>query len=219
MVWRGIAPACPNQLEPDIASELHARGKRFGIGPVGHGRIGWWAAANTESGTHKPTKGKETTADQSTQRDLLDLFGGWYPPVAELIETTPPGSILSTEVCDLPAQRTWGLGHITLLGDAIHPTTPNLGQGGCMAIEDALLLARCFQKYGAATRALRTYEHVRSSRTSAITKYSRFYGEVGHLNNAFAVMVRNRAMSWLPETLVQRAMRMVFDYDASIVRI
>ena len=35
---------------------------------------------------------------------------------------------------------------MTLLGDAIHPTTPNLGQGGCLAMEDALVLARCFRK-------------------------------------------------------------------------
>src|SRR4030095_5994724 len=108
---------------------------------------------------------------------------------------------------------------VTLLGDAIHPTTPNLGQGGCMAIEDALVLARCFQKYGLSPVALRTYEHVRYARTSAITNYSRLYGDVGHLKDEFAVKIRNRVMSLLPETLAQRVMRIVFDYDASKVRI
>jgi 2-polyprenyl-6-methoxyphenol hydroxylase-like FAD-dependent oxidoreductase len=219
LVWRGIAPVFPRQLEPNTACEIHDRGKRFGIGPVGHSRVGWWAAANTEPGTHVVTKGKEATAHHATQRELLDLFAGWYPPVVELIETTPPSSILRTEACDLPAQQPWGLGQVTLLGDAIHPTTPNLGQGGCMAIEDALVLARCFEKYGPSATALRTYEQVRYARTSGVTEYSRLYGAVGQLKGAFAVRVRNRVMSLLPETLVHRAMRIVFDYDASTVRI
>jgi 2-polyprenyl-6-methoxyphenol hydroxylase-like FAD-dependent oxidoreductase len=219
LVWRGIAPSCPSQLECDTAYEIHDRGKRFGIGPVGHGRVGWWAAANTDPGTHLPTQGKETTAHHGTQAELLDLLAGWYPPVVELIKTTSPGSILRTEACDVPAQQPWGLGHVTLLGDAIHPTTPNFGQGGCMAIEDALVLARCFERYGAATAALRTYEHVRYARTAAITHYSRLYGDVGHLRNPLAVKVRNQVMSLLPEVLVQQAMRIVFDYDASKVRI
>jgi 2-polyprenyl-6-methoxyphenol hydroxylase-like FAD-dependent oxidoreductase len=218
LVWRGIAPGLPRQLDHHTACEFHDRGKRFGIGPVGHGRVGWWAAANAAPG-NLLRKGKEATGHQGTQRELLDLFAGWYPPVVELIETTPPDSILRTEACDLPAQQPWGLGHVTLLGDAIHPTTPNLGQGGCMAIEDALVLARCFQKYGLSTAALRNYEHVRYARTSGITNYSRFYGDVGHLQSAAAVKARNRVMSLLPESLVQRVMRIVFNYDASKVRI
>jgi len=219
LVWRGISPVQPKELDSDVACELHDRGKRFGIGPVGHGRIGWWAAANTESGTHSLNRGKETTAHRATQSELLDLFAAWYPPVIELIETTPPDSILRTEACDLPAQQPWGLGHVTLLGDAIHPTTPNLGQGGCMAIEDALVLTRCLAKYDLSTTALRTYEHVRYARTSAITDYSHLYGAVGHWQNHLAVELRNRGMTLLPERLVQRAMRLVFDYDASRVRV
>ena len=219
LVWRGISPVQPKELDSDVACELHDRGKRFGIGPVGHGRIGWWAAANTESGSHSLNRGKETTAHHATQSELLELFAAWYPPVIELIETTPLDSILRTEACDLPAEQPWGLGRVTLLGDAIHPTTPNLGQGGCMAIEDALVLTRCFGKYGLAPAALRTYEHVRFARTRDITSYSRLYGAVGHLENGLAVKVRNRVMSLLPEPLVQRTMRLVFDYDASRVRI
>ena len=218
-VWRGISAIKPQELEPNVACELHDRGKRFGIGPVGHGKVGWWAAANPEPNTHLTSEGKETTAHHATQGELLELFTGWYPAVLELIANTPPDSILRTDAYDLPAQQPWGLGNVTLLGDAIHPTTPNLGQGGCMAIEDALVLTRCFVKYGLSATALRTYEHVRYARTSAIANYSRLYGAVGHLQNATAVNLRNRVMSLLPEPLVQRTMRLVFDYDAARVRI
>ncbi|CAN0839831.1 Monooxygenase 3 [Linum grandiflorum] len=33
-------------------------------------------------------------------------------------------------------------GNITVAGDAMHPMTPDLGQGGCCALEDAVVLGR-----------------------------------------------------------------------------
>src|SRR5262245_6241388 len=44
-VWRGISANVPSELPPATAIEFHGRGKRFGIGPVGLARLGWWASA------------------------------------------------------------------------------------------------------------------------------------------------------------------------------
>ena len=192
-VWRGISPVAPSAIATAAAIEIQGRGKRFGIGPVGLGRIGWWASANTPH------------ADE-----LLELFAGWYPPVLELIETTPASSILTTTACDRYANKIWGRGRMTLLGDAIHPTTPNLGQGGCLAMEDAFVLAHCFLKYGPCEQALRTYEHSRYSRTAALTKYSRYYGIIGQSENIWARALRRATLSLVPETLAQRLMQIVF---------
>ncbi|HKU73943.1 MAG TPA: FAD-dependent monooxygenase [Pyrinomonadaceae bacterium] len=191
-VWRGISPHLPNQIPPATAVELYGRGKRFGIGPVGLGRLGWWAAANAD-------------AD-----DLSSLFTGWYRPVLELIEATPKKSILKTPALDRDPVTTWGNGRMTLLGDAIHPTTPNLGQGGCLAIEDALVLAGCFEKYGATETALRNYERLRYQRTAALTKYSRYYGTVGQWENIWARGLRKTALALVPETIARRLMQIVF---------
>ena len=230
-VWRGIASTFPNLLEPGTAMEFHGRGKRFGIGPVGPGRTGWWAAVNRASSSDAMaeragdveirTHDENLSGSQphSTLHELLNLFDGWYRPVLELIEATSSNSILRTEAFDRPANRTWGTGRVTLLGDAIHPTTPNLGQGGCMAIEDALVIARCIHKYGVTEQALRTYEKVRHLRTAAVTRYSRGYGIVGQWENTFVASLRGRMLSLLPETLLRRLMRIVFDYDANQVRI
>ena len=196
-VWRGISPEVPNQLPPATAIELHGRGKRFGIGPVGLRRLGWWATAN----------------DVDTD-DLMLLFAGWYRPVLELIEATPKKSILKTRAMDREPINNWGSGRMTLLGDAIHPTTPNLGQGGCLAMEDALVLARCFEKYGAVEEALRRYERLRYKRTAAITKYSRYYGATGQWENVWARGLRKTALTLVPETVAQGLMRIVFDYDS-----
>jgi 2-polyprenyl-6-methoxyphenol hydroxylase-like FAD-dependent oxidoreductase len=230
-VWRGIASTFPNLLEPGTAMEFHGRGKRFGIGPVGPGRTGWWAAVNrarssdgmveragdVEIRTHDERSSE--SPPRSTQHELLNLFDGWYRPVPELIEATSSKSILRTQAFDRPANRTWGTGRVTLLGDAIHPTTPNLGQGGCMAIEDALVIARCIHKYGVTEQALRTYERVRYLRTAAVTRYSRRYGAIGQWENIVATGLRGQMLSLLPETLLRRLMRIVFDYDANEVRI
>jgi 2-polyprenyl-6-methoxyphenol hydroxylase-like FAD-dependent oxidoreductase len=201
-VWRGISPTIPSAISPATAIELHGSGKRFGIGPVGLGRLGWWASANA-----------------SNTDNLLRLFEGWYRPVLQLIEATPSSSILKTGAFDRPSTRTWGRGRTTLLGDAIHPTTPNLGQGGCLAMEDAMVLARCFGKYGAAEEALRNYERCRHKRTTALSSYSRYYGSVGQWENVLARGLRKTALSLVPGALARRVMQIVFDYDATKVHI
>ena len=202
-VWRGIAPEIAASIPTATAVEIHGRGKRFGIGPVGLGRVGWWASANAGPGTD----------------ELMHLFDGWYQPVLELIEATPSSTILKTGAFDRPSNRNWGSGRMTLLGDAIHPTTPNLGQGGCLAMEDAIVLARCFQKYGAVEDALRTYERCRYQRTSAVSTYSRYYGSVGQWENIWARGVRRTAFSLAPESLARRLMHIVFNYDATKIGI
>src|SRR5262249_12371880 len=55
MVWRGIATKVPSQLTASTAIEIHGQGRRFGIGPVGLGRIGWWASANENGGKTEAT--------------------------------------------------------------------------------------------------------------------------------------------------------------------
>jgi 2-polyprenyl-6-methoxyphenol hydroxylase-like FAD-dependent oxidoreductase len=217
IVWRGISGSVPKDIPYDAAVELHGAGKRFGIGPVGHGRVGWWAAANT---TVKGGSTQESMrSDTNSQEELLELFEGWYEPVLDLIQSTPPTSVLRTEACDRPSSTTWGRGRTTLLGDAIHPTTPNLGQGGCMAIEDSVVLARCFEKYGPGEAALRAYERRRYERTAAITSFSRIYGAIGQWENPWATGLRGRLISFFPEVVIKQLMKVVFEYDASRVRI
>jgi 2-polyprenyl-6-methoxyphenol hydroxylase-like FAD-dependent oxidoreductase len=198
-IWRGISPTI---LSAGTAFELYGCGKRFGIGPIGLGRTGWWATVNNNH------------AD-----DLSKLFAGWYRPVVELIETTPPSSILKTGAFDRLPVRNWGDGRMTMIGDAIHPTTPNLGQGGCLAMEDAVVLARCFEKHGAKEEALRRYERCRYKRTTMISRYSRYYGSIGQSENVLVRSMRRTALALVPEALALRLMQIFFDYDATATNV
>lgn len=233
--WRGVTDSPPSALTTDTAIDIYGRGKRFGIGPVGQGRIGWWATANQsglrlgdgETGRHGDPAGA-STSQPCDRQELLSLFDGWCEPVRELIQTTQSTSMVKNLVFDRPSTGQWGAGRVTLLGDAVHPTTPNLGQGGCLAIEDAVVLARSLNQHCPASRrhsltdietALRHYERLRYRRTTAIANYSRRYGAIGQWDGAGAARLRSATLSVLPRPLIQRLFQMIFSYEAYSVRV
>jgi 2-polyprenyl-6-methoxyphenol hydroxylase-like FAD-dependent oxidoreductase len=209
-VWRGVTNRVPKALPAATAIEIHGRGRRFGIGPVGHGRIGWWASAN-EIDAEQPA--------EIEQQALLRLFSDWCAPVEELISATSTETIVRNKAFDRPSSRSWGIGGITHLGDSIHPTTPNLGQGGCMAVEDAAVLARCLARDKDPAQAFRAYERCRYTRTAAIAGCSRIYGGIGQWESALAVWSRRVLLSSVPQALTHGLLKLIFDYDAFRVRI
>jgi len=252
--WRGVVASPSTSISPGTAYEIYGSGRRFGIGTLGSGKVGWWASANeslcnlsgrnqndkAERAASSTSENEEThtnksieSAEERTRAELLRLFDGWWEPVVELIRTTPLTSLIRNVVCDRAPVRKWGEGPMTLLGDAIHPITPNLGQGGCLAIEDAAVLARCLKKYASGVGpvagkelalspvsfALRRFESLRFARTAAIARYSRVYGVVGQWENRWAVQARSLILSSVPKGLAQRLFRAVFSYDAYAVSI
>jgi 2-polyprenyl-6-methoxyphenol hydroxylase-like FAD-dependent oxidoreductase len=210
-VWRGVARLEHAALPAGTASEIYGRGRRFGVGPVGLGRTGWWATAN------EPSDAAESAAEHAPK--LLRLFEGWCAPVRELIEATPSEAILRNAAHDRPAAARWGEGRVTMLGDAAHPMTPNFGQGGCVAVEDAAVLARCLAKYGDQRQALRIYESRRRARAAAVVRYSRRYGAFGQWHSRAATRLRARLLSSVPGPVGRRLLSLVFDYDAYAVRV
>ncbi len=77
-------------------------------------------------------------------RSLRTPIPIFAPDILTLIRNVPPGALFKWGLRDREPLKTWTLGRVTMLGDAAHPMTPFLGQGACMAIEDALLLGRAF---------------------------------------------------------------------------
>ncbi|KAK9987260.1 hypothetical protein SO802_032211 [Lithocarpus litseifolius] len=109
---------------------------------------------------------------------ILELFGYWCNEVITLIMETPEHMILQRDVYDRDMIYCWGIGRVTLLGDAAHPMLPNLGQGGCMAIEDCYQLVleldelaksgSDVQQSNEIVSTLRRYEKKRMFRVSAV---------------------------------------------------
>ena len=68
-------------------------------------------------------------------------FAGWIPEIHDLFDATSPEVVKRRPLFDrLPMIKGWVDGNVALMGDACHPTMPNLGQGGAMAIEDAYVV-------------------------------------------------------------------------------
>ncbi|KAA3461344.1 Zeaxanthin epoxidase (ZEP) (ABA1) isoform 3 [Gossypium australe] len=69
------------------------------------------------------------------RKRLLQIFNGRCNNVIDLLLATDEDMILRRDIYDRTPSLTWGRGRVTLLGDFIHAMQPNMGQGGCMAIE------------------------------------------------------------------------------------
>jgi 2-polyprenyl-6-methoxyphenol hydroxylase-like FAD-dependent oxidoreductase len=176
--WRAVIPFPHERLAP---GETWGRGLRFGQAPVRGGRAYIFATADTPSGV---------AAEHGERAELLRLFENFHEPIPQIIETLRDEDILRNDIYDLPPLRRWGRGRVTLLGDAAHPMTPNLGQGACQALEDTVVLGRHLAGGGTAEAALRAYEAERRPRASAFVRRSRSVGAVGQWRHPLAVGLR-----------------------------
>lgn len=105
---------------------------------------------------------------------------------------------------------------MTLLGDAAHPTTPNLGQGACLAIEDAVVLADCLRSLPDVPSALRRYESLRRARAAHIALRAAHLGWIGQWENALACALRDRIVRWTPDAFHRFQMRLIFRFRRSL---
>lgn len=99
------------------------------------------------------------------------------------------------------------------MGDAAHPMTPNLGQGACQAIEDAVVLAACLKKNTGVDEAFREYQSRRIPRAREAVLSSRRLGVVAQWENPFLCWMRNAAMRSVPERLAARQMRALLERE------
>lgn len=203
-VWRGLARYDGSAITPGFNSESWGKGMRFGILNTGHRRFTWYATANV------PTDHLDSTVGR--KRELQQLFAGWHEPVADFLDATPESEILNNGARDCAPLKQWGKGLVTLLGDAAHPCTPNLGQGGCMALEDALALAKSVKRESSLQAALRRYESLRLNRTRHIQQRSLLMGHIGQWENPLFVTGRHMVTRMLPAKIFEHNLRRVYSY-------
>jgi 2-polyprenyl-6-methoxyphenol hydroxylase-like FAD-dependent oxidoreductase len=190
---------------PDAVGESWGRGRRFGIVPLNDGRVYWFATANAAEHGRDP-------AGQLKLR-LFNAFRGWHAPIEAIIAATPESAILRNDIYDRDPLSRWTHGHVTLLGDAAHPMTPNLGQGACQAMEDAVVLAACLSGTRDVDAALRHYEARRIPRTSRIVLASRRIGDMAQWENPLACALRNLLVRATPTAIAERQMRSVVEHE------
>jgi 2-polyprenyl-6-methoxyphenol hydroxylase-like FAD-dependent oxidoreductase len=184
--WRGVCPR-PASIKAGYIGEWWGRGKRFGITTLTKDRVYWFSVQNAPQGQHVKDEKAAVTG----------LFRGWADPVPELIATTPPDRLVHNDILDRPPTKKWSVGRVGMIGDAAHPTTPNFGQGGCMAIEDGVALARNLKSMPDPATALEAFTAERYGRTAGITKESWRFGKVGQWEGRVSCWFRDRIMGLL----------------------
>lgn len=206
-VWRGLAEAQRNDIPQGYPSETLGAGARFGIFPIGKGRIYWYATANLPEGHPKPPTGRK--------QQVLSIFQDWHAPIPALIAATEEAAILCNDCYDRKPTRGWSKGNAVLIGDAAHPTTPNMGQGGCMALEDALILTKLLVANPTnIPTTLKQFEQLRFARTAKITRLSRMFGTVGQWDSKLGVAWREMMFKFTPASVMEMQLRSVYEYQA-----
>lgn len=204
--WRAVLPGFGPP--PRSAAETWGRGERFGIVPLVDGRIYVYATA-AGPGT-KP-------ADHHAE--LIRRFGAWHDPIPALLDrlgrrNPDPVRVLHHDFYELasPLPR-FHSGRVALLGDAAHAMTPNMGQGGCQAIEDAVVVAHLLADDADVPAALAAYTEARHRRTTRISRRSRRIGELARLSHPLAVSARNLAVRATPSAVTSRALDTVLGWQ------
>jgi 2-polyprenyl-6-methoxyphenol hydroxylase-like FAD-dependent oxidoreductase len=197
--WRAVVPFDTRRVQ---GSETWGAGARFGMVPMSGNRVYWFATKNVLEG--------ERQGDEKA--GLHDLFRGWHDPIGALIDAADPAWILRNDIYDRPVLDRWGRGRVTLLGDAAHPMTPNLGQGACQALEDAVVLARCLQDQPEVATALRAYETQRIPRANALVHRSRQVGRIGQVERRAAVWLRNTMVGLVSPRLQAKQLEAMIGY-------
>ena len=197
-VWRGIVPAPAARgvgvgVEP-ILTETWGRAARFGIAVINDGQVYWFACESRPPG-------------QEVRHEIAGLaarFRDWHAPIPRLLAATPQDTLLRHDVYYLKdSLPSFVRGRVALLGDAAHAVTPDIGQGACLAIEDAVILANSLAGSGI-DDALATYDAVRRPRTERLAQTSGKIGHVLQLGNPVAIALRDGIVRALPAALFGR---------------
>lgn len=184
--WRGLTNHVPDSYRPGYIREFLGQGKGFGFMMLGQGRMYWYAAALAPENQSDALIGRK--------KELENMFQNWFDSIPELIAATDETDIIKTNLYDRIPALPWSKQNITLVGDAAHPTLPTLGQGACMALEDALIVTKCLVEYSSPATAFQHYESQRFSRTKSIVEQSLRSGRMGRLAHPITVKLREALM-------------------------
>lgn len=200
--WRGVTKdAFRGEL---VLSQTWGDGVELGIVPLTDGRVYWFVASAAPEGQHFPDE----------LAVVRQRYGGWHAPIRDLFDATDPNAVMRHDIHHLsPPLKSYVDKRVVLLGDAAHAMVPNLGQGACQAIEDAVTLAVLTQGDDL-DAALAEYDRQRLPRSQKVAATSLRLANLGmhKVRGRFLVGVRNLVMRLTPPSQEVRMMRWLAEW-------
>jgi 2-polyprenyl-6-methoxyphenol hydroxylase-like FAD-dependent oxidoreductase len=198
--WRLIA-ARPGG--PVVSAETWGKdGQRFAILPLGADCVYCYATANAAQG--------QRTSDE--REELRRRFGQWHRPIPQILDQVGPSDVIRTDIMEIAEPLTvFHRGRALLLGDSAHAMTPDLGQGGCQSLEDAVTLAALTGSAASIDDAVRQYSAQRAPRGARLVRQSR---RSGRLYQSPPLLARTaaRLTSLLPAAMLVRPLAPILDW-------
>jgi 2-polyprenyl-6-methoxyphenol hydroxylase-like FAD-dependent oxidoreductase len=210
-VWRAVV-RMERVLAQDTIWEFSGVGKEFLAFPVGDWGIMWGISALEPANGRDPSEGLH----QFLRGHLSD--GGFPSLLHDIVTATPEADITRTDLYDRDPDPTWIKGRVVLLGDAAHLTTPFIGQGAGISMEDSVVLAKELALTGGLRDqsmlpvALKAYERVRKPRCETIVLTSRRQGAVVMTGSPALAAARNQVLRRVPRRARRLLVQKSIDY-------
>lgn len=171
--WNGLVTIDETIAPADQWTTFVGEGKRVSLMPVSGQRFYFFFDVPLAKGLEEDR--------ESVKDDLTRYFSGWCPAVQKLIAAIDPQTTNRVEIHDIEPFDTIVKGRVALLGDAAHSTTPDIGQGGCAALEDSVVLASILSCHSLGIEdALQRYQQRRCGRTRDLILKARKRCDVTH---------------------------------------
>ncbi len=201
--WRGVVKTSIPKKHQQELNELWGKGQRFGFVHINKDEVYWFALANY----------KQNYRTEYAHVNIAELFANFNPLVTQIICATNKNDILTNEMMDLKPIPKWHHQNVCLLGDAAHATTPNMGQGACQAIESAYVLAKCISEEKTTEAAFIQFQKTRKTTATKIVNTSWTLGKVAHWENSIGILLRNKLMRLIPQSLTQKQAIDIYQLD------
>ena len=201
--WRGVAVNA--RVNTRLVAETWGTNGRFGIVPLTNNRTYWFAVVKAPQNSPEMAKW--------TLNDVKRNYANYHHLVAEVLNATPKEGMLWNDIIDLKPISKYAFNNTLLIGDAAHATTPNMGQGACMAVEDAAVLSHLLKNGESPVEAFRSFEQRRLKRTHDIVNRSWQMGRLAQNQNPILGAIRNTVSRLVPNSVTQRQLEKVYEFE------